>query len=131
MHGSARPRRAICWEAGPRPVLFFLPSSPRAHNGCRVCFPWASLRGPGRPVPRASPDPRYSFTWIERTLPAGLIKDGESLAAAPPLQKGHLSAVRALVASLQQPSPEGTWPLSASWAGTPALAQTRGPIANE
>lgn len=48
----------------PQPVLFFLP-------GSELCFPWASLTGPGRPIPRASPDPGHSFTRIERALPAG------------------------------------------------------------
>lgn len=54
-----------------RLMLFFLPSSTGPSMGTAVCFPWASLRDPGRPVPRASHDPRYSFTQIERALPAG------------------------------------------------------------
>lgn len=91
-----------------RPVVVL---SCRLHRGPRRVQPMFSLGlppRPRRPIPRASPDPSYSFTWIERALPAGLIKDGESL-AAPRLQKGHLSAVRSpgLPAAAGH---QGAWP---------------------
>lgn len=49
----------------------FSPAPRGPAMGAAVCFPWASLLGPGRLIPRASPDPGHSFTQIEKALPAG------------------------------------------------------------
>lgn len=93
-------------------LLFFL----QRHEGPGWVQPCVFLGPPshlGRPVPRASPDPRYSFTQIERVLPAGLMKDGDSLlAAALWLLRGYLSAVPASLASPPQPGTSGIWPLA-------------------
>ena len=95
MHGSVRPGRAVCWEAALRPVLFFLSRSPRARDGCSRVF----LGPPSLALESQFPEPALTpgthLPGSKRPCQPGLIKDGESLAAAPRLHKGHLSAVRA------------------------------------
>lgn len=63
-------------------LLFFLPGSVRALGGHHCVFSLGLPPRPGRLIPRASPDPRYSFTRIESPCQSGLITDGESLADA-------------------------------------------------
>lgn len=122
MEGTGRVRARVseaqsCHPLGSRqPSIAICCSFSRRHEGpgwvqsCVFLGPPSHL---GRPVPRASPDPRYSFTQIERALPTGLMKDGDSLlAVALWLLRGYLSAVPASLASPPQPGTSGIWPLA-------------------
>lgn len=98
--------------------------------GAAVCCPWASLRSPGRPIPRASPDPRYSFTRIESACQPGLIKDRKSLAVAPRHQQGPFVSCRGAASlalgRLSHPLPPRGW----AGRGAPAVGPSSVPDKN-
>lgn len=107
---SARPRRAVCGGAhAVRRRAVLSPQPQAARDGHSLCVFLAPPSRAGRPIPRASPDPRYSFTRIERALPAGPDERWGIISCGPRRLRGHLSAVLAPpgLAAPAQPSAPG------------------------